>query len=1209
MSQHDSDAPSIGPIFGSPSARRKTPPQIVFVVNVRPMITQIRERLSVAGMSDDAAPESTRLAALIDECIQETKLAVLRVLLYFYLHVDSRFVWSFQLFDIDAISLISQTGPTRQELDFSQSALAGFSSVLADELLDKITKTLDSASRPSSAPFKVPLTGPSRPPPTQLRSIGILLQKVLADFRWTWASSHRSLLFSPNKIHSDMRRSERHIPVKIRNFVFLLSPLPHSPMDLSEFVLGPNHEHTGLLNLSSLMIETTLDELVEQSQETILRFTEKYLENRIALSWIDCAPRVVSEYTEYILASLSSTMRFFGGSVIGWETVLDPCRTAPFGTVFSQYRPKLVDGSACVKVKRAKPKESLWLRWSNFSSADFRFHVGHGLLMNESNEPVCKISLHDLSRSRTGLEEQKSLFSMAVHSSSPECFQLRILQRISLPDWPVNHSLFQNEVLVGYPPAGNSAEHSESKSSVRHYFQALGRMISERSALVVSLPPLSALAVSSSPDRRQGIEHTDSAHHYALVFPSSAGSVFVMSFLDSFSHIIAQGHVERLLAGPAGDAPQRSNLLSQLGLWYEQPTIRTSGRARTSGFDALALFCQRFIENHDSLEGSSWEREINDMTLGVWQGHQAHLLETITEQASVPARPLTDAALEVASSTAEAPASRSIESLWFELNEAMLDFVYHKSDLTRFVFGPLEAFLSELKHAESEEETHRYLAKIMSSTLMSSPQIDQKFRVLAANVLSAENAPQSSEADSQDTSDVATVSPLQQWQFNDGSDSERKAHLSAVTSLRTQLEQGERAPRASADVLQRAIKSRIYQVYLILLMECLIRQQSSTPFDASIAALLSEPPKPKKKKKNKGSKHGTGSGALDIQPSSEALRLLLVTQWMNSLNILLCATGESSEMDVFTRLMYRRYYGVLPTYILAILEISGHDHLIRDGAMDEDFDFGSLDSAVTVGSSSSSSPTGASPTGSQGSVSDRSLSQLAKRKRGESPALAADASAASVFAPGPTVAVIQLQPGQRRPAPIRRCADIRRRTSGLFVGARSADSSDSLASDDLGAPAPRPESDKIKKFLSGSTEAAVRLAASDHLARVLAEEKAISKQSMTKPTTLPQFRALKMVVAKSKQPKDPKHTLGPSTTPQYARSSSANAASVPRMPSALRASRSASPAVPVMTALRRLPRPEIGRPAPSAAVVSPPRSANARRPIFIPQTPEKRRTS
>jgi hypothetical protein len=74
------------PVFGSPGCMERSKPQVVFVVE--------------AGMAVDRVLHS-----------------ILKILLYFHLHVDSRFTWSWLLFNIDNVQLLAKIGIKNQQIN------------------------------------------------------------------------------------------------------------------------------------------------------------------------------------------------------------------------------------------------------------------------------------------------------------------------------------------------------------------------------------------------------------------------------------------------------------------------------------------------------------------------------------------------------------------------------------------------------------------------------------------------------------------------------------------------------------------------------------------------------------------------------------------------------------------------------------------------------------------------------------------------------------------------------------------------------------------------------------------------------------------------------------------------------------------------------------------------------------------------------------
>ncbi|KAJ3036457.1 hypothetical protein HK097_003831, partial [Rhizophlyctis rosea] len=258
--------------FGSPSAGRRPAPNLLLLID-------IAAPSNPSAQTPIPSPQPTSpVATSFQESIQ---IAVLRTLLFFHLHVDSRFCWSYQIFDSSTpSSAISRTGASGRSQVFSLTSLAAFSSTLEKEL---------SRSAPAS-----------KSPVTPIKSISIALRKALTDFSWTSTASFLSSnLPSPAK-PLRLRSNSSKAPLKITNYLFLFSRTPRSALELARFVgsnarslssLGgsskPNEWRRGerILGMAEMAeLDRHLDVV---QQELVGGLWESFMEKRISVSWVD----------------------------------------------------------------------------------------------------------------------------------------------------------------------------------------------------------------------------------------------------------------------------------------------------------------------------------------------------------------------------------------------------------------------------------------------------------------------------------------------------------------------------------------------------------------------------------------------------------------------------------------------------------------------------------------------------------------------------------------------------------------------------------------------------------------------------------------------------------------------------------------------------------------------------------------------------------
>ncbi|KAI9007350.1 hypothetical protein BC832DRAFT_449593 [Gaertneriomyces semiglobifer] len=292
--------------FGSPSAARRSTPNVLFLIDIRPWL------------------------GVTDSYVLEIKQAVLRILLYFYIYVDARFCWSYRLLDTSEISALGNKGSLGlcHSQEFNPEALALFDKALEE--------AYESTSHGRSS---------SELPPAQRACIA--LRRSLTEFRWNWVAA-AGMMPSPAKPTASR---QLQAPVRLRNHLFIITPLPGSASDLSQFVGKAQQGHSvqAVTPIAHLQHWKKMDAHLDLLHHDLLNdgMWTGILERRAALCWVDL-PRQLSHpgalmERSYIHASISATLSAYGGSVLSSDTLLRPHSGVSFASLFRLLRVTVLD--------------------------------------------------------------------------------------------------------------------------------------------------------------------------------------------------------------------------------------------------------------------------------------------------------------------------------------------------------------------------------------------------------------------------------------------------------------------------------------------------------------------------------------------------------------------------------------------------------------------------------------------------------------------------------------------------------------------------------------------------------------------------------------------------------------------------------------------------------------------------------------------------
>ncbi|KAG0343991.1 hypothetical protein BG004_004835 [Podila humilis] len=307
--------------------------------------------LNVVFVIDTHTP-SDLSSVQVKHAVLRLKKALLRILLYFQGHMDERFQWSYQFFD----SFISQdlTVATHRPL---QVLSTGTLTACIDEYKRQIRPC---AEKKGSSSLKNGGYLGRASPSANLRTE---LVHSLADYGLGMASYQ-----SPVKpTLSRSQTLQKHFPpVAIRNYMYILSPLPRTWDDAVYFLEGRRQQGE-----TSISAGPRTHEILDVLQKVKGCFFDqglwdRFLDNQLSLSWIDTTgdpPVGGSEpaqtrisTTALIRSTLELTMKAFGGHIIPFHILygtLGPEDMYSFSTVFGSYRSMHINPGLGVKMSKA----------------------------------------------------------------------------------------------------------------------------------------------------------------------------------------------------------------------------------------------------------------------------------------------------------------------------------------------------------------------------------------------------------------------------------------------------------------------------------------------------------------------------------------------------------------------------------------------------------------------------------------------------------------------------------------------------------------------------------------------------------------------------------------------------------------------------------------------------------------------------------------
>ncbi|KAJ3256701.1 hypothetical protein HK103_005196 [Boothiomyces macroporosus] len=214
------------------------------------------------------------LVFLIDPKSIDVKVIVVRILLLFYIHINPLFTWGYEIINFEKELRGKKLGVAKHDFGFTHAAL------------QQLASDLDIAQS------------------NKQENIAYLIELIRqVSIQGQWNNSIASHLQSPLKRQSKVSKS-----TKIRNYLFVIAPLPKDILDLNSF-----------LNQKDLQ----LDELMQVLHQELLSIDlwNDLISERISLHWINSDLPTTNDIVVRTESWLSNILRLYGGRYFDYYLV------------------------------------------------------------------------------------------------------------------------------------------------------------------------------------------------------------------------------------------------------------------------------------------------------------------------------------------------------------------------------------------------------------------------------------------------------------------------------------------------------------------------------------------------------------------------------------------------------------------------------------------------------------------------------------------------------------------------------------------------------------------------------------------------------------------------------------------------------------------------------------------------------------------------
>ncbi|KAF9155935.1 hypothetical protein BG015_007966 [Linnemannia schmuckeri] len=485
----------------------KTPINVVFIIDTH------LPHVANGSSSISSTIQARRAVTLL-------KRSLVRILLYFQCSMDPKFQWTFTFFNsrgTQEIGLVSKRMPRSMDIQTIEDCVQEYTKIVASEAA--------SSSTSAAATSKIGTIGHSSPCYNLRRQ----LVHSLADFGLDIASYQ-----SPMKPSATLARSQslqKHFPpLNIRNYIYVISPLPQSWSETTFFLDGKKHNDTNLLGPRKTDILDVLKGIKDTFFEQQL--WDRFLDQRTSLSWIDTntnhgdassgkAQTRVSA-TLLIRSTLELIMRAFGGHIIP-QTILSEAAGSKdiysFATIFQTYRSlQISPGLGVTMSKESWQAIPSMPSISSLESRPVKVMWSGELLCTDTLQFICSLDI-----------STPLAFSDLDNSFADKIVSMHVVKRIpttSLSSYL--HSVRVSHTMLCFP------RDSKNMSCERalYLLRSLG---SKNDALLIRITLLSASAEDEQTDRiSEGYQGRQQVQ--ALLYSGAHGSG-TMHILKDFSYL------------------------------------------------------------------------------------------------------------------------------------------------------------------------------------------------------------------------------------------------------------------------------------------------------------------------------------------------------------------------------------------------------------------------------------------------------------------------------------------------------------------------------------------------------------------------------------------------------------------------------------------------------------------------------------------------
>ncbi|KAF9908547.1 hypothetical protein EC991_009692 [Linnemannia zychae] len=354
----------------------------------------------------------------------QLKRSLVRILLYFQCNMDPKFQWTFTFFNsrgTQEIGLVTKRMPKSLDMQTIEDCVQEYSKIIANEAASSPTSPTAAAGKVGGISYGSPCHNLRRQ-----------LVHSLADFGLDIASYQ-----SPMKPSATLARSQslqKHFPpVNIRNYIYVISPLPQTWSETVFFLDRRKPNDTNLLGPRMSDILDVLKAIKDTFFE--LQLWDRFLDQRTSLNWIDTNisgdsdatfPKTQTRIstTALIRSTLELIMRAFGGHIIPQRILSETAGSRDmqsFGTIFQIYRSLQISPGLGITMSKESWQALPSVPSTPFpESRPFRVMWSGELLCTKSLQFICSVDVSTpLSLGKSDISLSYKILSMHVVKRIP----------------------------------------------------------------------------------------------------------------------------------------------------------------------------------------------------------------------------------------------------------------------------------------------------------------------------------------------------------------------------------------------------------------------------------------------------------------------------------------------------------------------------------------------------------------------------------------------------------------------------------------------------------------------------------------------------------------------------------------------------------------------------------------------------------------------